>query len=103
MRLSMNVSEKRTAASTILVAGAEGQLGSAAVAYFSRKGWAVVASCRTQADRERVAADAAAAGLDRVTCLTCNLSDEAQVERLARSAEERAGPLAALLNTAGGF
>lgn len=86
-------------AESVLVAGAEGFLGRAAVEYFAKKGLKVVASCRTAKDLANVRGFVDEAKLRDVLAVEADLGDEAAVERLARSA----GAVDGLFNAAGGF
>lgn len=86
-------------AESVLIAGAEGFLGRAAVEYFARKGLRVVASCRTAKDLENVKGLVEKSGLSHVLAVEADLGAEAAVERLAKYA----GPVDALFNAAGGF
>lgn len=84
---------------TVLVGGAEGFLGRAAVEFFAKSGRSVIASCRTGKDLEAVKAFVHTAKLTGVTALEANLGDEAAVAKLMKDA----GPCDGLFNAAGGF
>jgi NAD(P)-dependent dehydrogenase (short-subunit alcohol dehydrogenase family) len=86
-------------AESILIGGAEGFLGKAAVEYFSAKGRRVVASCRTAKDLADVKAFVDKAGLKNVAVLEADLGDEAAVTKLLKDS----GPIDGLFNAAGGF
>ena len=86
-------------AESILIGGAEGFLGRAAVEYFAKKGRRVVASCRTKADLEKVKDFVQSSKLIGVTTLECDLGDEAAV----KSMMQEAGAIDGLFNAAGGF
>ncbi len=86
-------------AESVLVAGAEGFLGRAAVEYFARKGLKVVASCRTGSDLLDVKGFLEKSGLKNVVALEADLGNEAAVEKLVRDA----GSVDGLFNAAGGF
>jgi NAD(P)-dependent dehydrogenase (short-subunit alcohol dehydrogenase family) len=87
----------------LLIGGAEGFLGQAAVAHYANLGCKVTASCRTRADLERVAACVKKAGLAGVAPLQADLGDDQAVARLFEEAEAEGGALDAVFNAAGGF
>ncbi len=89
----------KSTAETILVGGAEGFLGRAAVEYFASKGRKVVASCRTPKDLADVKGFLDKAGLKNVVALEADLGSEAAVEKLFKDA----GTVDGLFNAAGGF
>lgn len=79
----------------ILVAGAEGALGQAAVAFFLARGLKVVSSCRQEGDLARIQGPG-------VESYVCDLSKDLEVRGLIEQAE-KAGPVDALFNAAGAF
>lgn len=93
----------KTTASSILIGGAEGNLGRHALSFFAKRGLKVVGACRTDGDRERTQEFVRTNTLKNVTLLTCDLGDEQAVGRLVVDAAKAAGPLDAVFNAAGGF
>jgi NAD(P)-dependent dehydrogenase (short-subunit alcohol dehydrogenase family) len=87
----------------VLVGGAEGFLGHAAISHFARRGLQVTASCRTSADLERVAAFVKKAGFGTVKPVQADLADDQAVARLFDAATQASGPVDAVFNAAGGF
>lgn len=88
---------------TILVTGAEGFLGQAAVRFLSRQGMIVAASCRTDSDAAIVRKMVQMQGLKDVSVRTCDLTDEAALGTMVQRFEVDLGPIAGAMNAAGGF
>jgi 3-oxoacyl-[acyl-carrier protein] reductase len=80
-------------------AGSEQGIGFATARIMGERGAAVAIASTTERIRER-ADELARLGIEAIG-LACDLVDPAQAERLVREAEERLGPLDALVNNAG--
>lgn len=90
-------------AGTLLITGAEGQLGRQAVAYFAKRGFAIAASYRSQIDYNEAKASITQQDLRSITPFMCDLNDEDQVHKLVQNSEQALGTIDALLNVAGAF
>lgn len=84
-----------------LVTGSSKGIGEALVRALAREGARVVVHGRTLADVEHVVAAITGAGGTAVGILA-DLTDDADVERLATTAEDQFGPISILVNNAGG-
>lgn len=93
----------KTAVETLLIGGAEGFLGSAALVGFSKRGLKIVGACRTSQDLERMQDVVRKEQLTGVTLLQADLGDEAQVRNLIAEGEKRSGVIDGLFNAAGAF
>jgi NAD(P)-dependent dehydrogenase (short-subunit alcohol dehydrogenase family) len=87
----------------VLVAGAEGSLGQAAVRFLKNQGMIVAASCRRQEDLDALHRQLATQELDGVHGFTADLADELAVTSMVTKVEEGLGPLCGVVNAAGGF
>jgi NAD(P)-dependent dehydrogenase (short-subunit alcohol dehydrogenase family) len=83
---------------TVLVTGASRGIGRAIVARFLAAGCKVVACARPGPSLDALAHD-----FDGVDCIACDMRDEAQVDALARTVQERHGVLDLLVNNAGQY
>jgi NAD(P)-dependent dehydrogenase (short-subunit alcohol dehydrogenase family) len=83
---------------SVLVTGASTGIGLATALRLDAAGWAVFAGVRSEADAERLRA----AGSERLTPLTLDVTDPAQIEAAAeRIGSEAGGRLDGLVNNAG--
>lgn len=85
----------------VLVTGGSKGIGLACARAFGREGARVIIVSRSQDNLDAAQATLAAEGIV-VTSFAADLSDGALAERMVAAAEERAGPIAVLVNSAGG-
>lgn len=86
-----------------LVAGAEGALGREALLGLAAEHYVVVGSCRTEKDKAQLDAFLGGQGVVGIQTVVADLSDEDSVHKMVHHVEARFGPIAYLLNAAGGF
>ena len=85
---------------TVLITGGSRGLGLLLAREFGRRGARVAICARDPAELERARADLAARDIAALA-VSCDVSDAAQVEALARTVREHWGPIDALVNNAG--
>ena len=86
---------------TALITGGSRGIGRAIALAYAEAGARVVCAARTAADVEQVAAAARAHGNDALG-IACDVTDEAQLDRLVAQTLERFGAIDILVNNAGG-
>ncbi len=87
---------------TALVTGANIGIGAGIARCLAREGARVVATARRQDLLDQVADEIAATGVARPTTIAGDITSADDVRRIAREAEEKAGPVEILVNCAGG-
>jgi len=90
-------------AGVCLVAGAEGALGREALIGLSHEHYLVVGSCRNEKEKMSLDEFLAAQGVMGVKTFIADLASEEEVVHLVQQIESKVGPVAYLLNAAGGF
>jgi NAD(P)-dependent dehydrogenase (short-subunit alcohol dehydrogenase family) len=93
---------KRLAGKVVVLTGASSGIGRAAALRFAREGAAVCLAARSREALDTVRREVEGAG-GRAAAFECDVSDEEQVERLAREAEGALGPIDVWVNDAGIF
>ena len=87
---------------SIVITGCSTGFGRATALRLAQKGWQVFATVRREADAANLSEEAAATGCDwRLAPTLCDITVASSVAELARTLEERAPKLDALLNNAG--
>lgn len=87
---------------TIVITGASTGFGRVTALYLAERGWRVVATVRREDQRADLLAEAAAKGWqDRLRPVLCDITQAADVQRLAQTVAEEGARLDALLNNAG--
>ncbi|MEP7358433.1 MAG: SDR family oxidoreductase [Anaerolineales bacterium] len=87
---------------SIVITGCSTGFGRATALHLAQKGWQVFATVRREADAANLSEEAAATGCDwRLSPALCDITVAEGVEELARTLQERAPRLDALLNNAG--
>lgn len=84
-----------------VITGAAGNLGTAVVRHFVRAGAQVAAICRDEDETARLAA--AIEGSQPALVLTCDVTDEPQVQAMMRQVAEQLGGPHIVLNLVGGY
>jgi NAD(P)-dependent dehydrogenase (short-subunit alcohol dehydrogenase family) len=85
----------------VLITGAARGIGAATALCAAREGYSVAVNYRSNADRaEQIVREIRALG-PRAVAIQADTSQEADVVRLFREAQEELGPLDALVNNAG--
>ena len=84
--------------STVLVTGASRGIGRAIVARFVEGGCKVIACARSGPSLQALAEQ-----FPQVDCIACDMRDEAAVDALARTVQERHGSIDLLVNNAGQY
>lgn len=85
-----------------LVTGASAGIGAGIVEALAREGARVVATARRRDRIEALADSLATAGFPRPVAVTGDITDAAEVKRIAREAAAAVGPIEILVNSAGG-
>src|SRR6516165_4565767 len=83
-----------------IVTGAGRGFGREIALRLAREGAAVALVSRNQAELDKVCAEIEAEG-GKAIALTADVADRAAVDRAARAAEDRLGPVSLLVNNAG--